>query len=60
MEWISVNESIPESADNSVLVHFENGGIETVHIQDMFTSGWYLHNDPKPTHWMPLPNPPKQ
>jgi hypothetical protein len=77
MEWIKLNtgkDQIPELEDNSVLVHFENGSIETVHIQDMFgeiTDGlnekghqqytrWYLNHAPKLTHWMPLPEPPKQ
>ena len=70
--WISVEDRLPESEDNSVLVHFENGSIETVHIQDYFddiTAGikdgiqqytkWYLINNPKVTHWMPLPEPPE-
>jgi hypothetical protein len=34
MEWISVEDRLPESADDSVLVYFaETGSIETVHIQ---------------------------
>jgi hypothetical protein len=71
MEWISVKDSLPESEDNSVLAHFENGSIETVHIQDYFddiTAG--IDPDGKQlyikryisveiTHWMPLPEPPK-
>ncbi len=60
MEWIKVSDRIPESADTSVIVHFENGSIEFVHIQDFFTSEWYKHSDPQVTHWMPLPKPPKQ
>lgn len=70
--WISVEDRLPESEDNSVLVYFsESGGIETVHIQDYFddiTDGkdewggqlytkWYkLQNV---THWQPLPSPPE-
>ncbi len=72
MEWISVKDRIPESKDDGVLVYFsETGGIETVHIQDYFddiTNGldkdgkqlytkWYLSQ--QVTHWMPLPEAPK-
>ena len=76
MEWIELNtgnDTLPELRDNSVLAHFENGSIETVHIEDMFkdiTDGldekgqqqytkWYLNHEPKLTHWMELPKPPQ-
>ena len=47
MEWINVNEELPESKDDSVLVcsvdgskydeyGFPEGGIDMVHIQDYF------------------------
>lgn len=75
MNWIELNtgnDTLPELRDDSVLVHFENGSIETVHIQDMFsdiTNGLdengkqqytklYLDHSPKVTHWMGLPNTP--
>ena len=35
-KWISVNDELPESKDENVLVHFENGSIETCHIQFFF------------------------
>lgn len=70
--WISVKDRLPELKDDGVLVHFDNGSIETVHIEDMFkpiTNGivdgvqqytrWYLHHVPAVTHWQPLPEPPK-
>ncbi|WP_151692117.1 MULTISPECIES: DUF551 domain-containing protein [unclassified Acinetobacter] len=67
-EWISVEDKLPEIADASVLAHFQNGSIETVHIEDWFkdiTSGfdeagkqtftkWYLKASNTITHWMPL------
>ena len=76
MEWIKLNtgnDTLPKLEDNSVLAHFENGSIETVHIQDFFgdiTNGvdengkqlytkWYLNHNPKLTHWMQLPEAPK-
>lgn len=71
-EWISVDVKLPEIADASVLAHFQNGSIETVHIEDWFkdiTSGfdeagnqtftkWYLKASNTITHWMPLPEAP--
>lgn len=72
--WVSVEDRLPELKDDSVLAHFENGSIETVHIEDYFkpiTNGfdedgnqiytkWYLHSNPLVTHWKPLPEPPKE
>ena len=69
--WINVNDRLPESKDDSVLVFFaDTGCIETVHIQDYFddiTNGfddngnqlytkWYKSQNV--THWMELPAPP--
>ncbi len=76
MNWIELNtenDKLPELRDGNVLAHFENGSIETVHIQDMFgdiTAGidengnqlytkWYINHKPKLTHWMELPKPPQ-
>jgi hypothetical protein len=71
-QWVSVKDRLPELEDNSVLVHFLTGSIETVHIEDNFkdiTNGfgkdgnqlytkWYISAGI--THWMPLPNPPME
>ncbi|MDV7621691.1 DUF551 domain-containing protein [Acinetobacter baumannii] len=71
-EWISVDVKLPEIADASVLAHFQNGSIETIHIEDWFkdiTSGfdeagnqtftkWYLKASNTITHWKPLPEAP--
>lgn len=65
--WISVKEKLPESEDNLVLAQFNNGSIETVHIQDYFddiTAGldengnqlytkWYISQGV--VAWQPLP-----
>ena len=67
-EWISVKDKLPEITDASVLAHFQNGSIETVHIEDWFkdiTDGldedgrqkytkWYLKASNTITHWAPL------
>jgi len=71
VRWVDIHEEEPELRDDSVLMHFENGSIETVHIEDFFkpiTNGvkdgvqqwtklWIGHN-PACTHWMQLPDPP--
>jgi hypothetical protein len=73
-EWIKCSEMLPAIGDYSVVACFDNGnpkGIDLVHVQDYFepiTSGidkdgnqlytkWYLTQ--KVTHWMPLPEEPK-
>lgn len=56
MDWINVNDRLPEIRDDSVFAYFDHGGIDMVHIQDYFadiTAGvidgvqqylkWYLH-----------------
>ena len=73
-EWISINDELPDntSDDTSVLVHFENGSIETVHME-YFTDiacgfdddgsqlycKMYENYYPAFTHWMKLPEPPE-
>lgn len=72
-DWISVEDRLPESKDDSVLAYWaDNGGMDMVHIQDYFddiTAGiaedgftqlytkWYISSGV--THWMPLPEPPE-
>ena len=72
--WINIKDGIPANAndDTGVLIHFDNGSIETVHME-YFTditcglddSGNQLYckmyegHAPAFTHWMYLPEPPK-
>ena len=72
-EWISIEDKLPQVKDDSVLVHFENGSIETVHLEwfddiacglddggkQSYCKRFYNHN-PAFTHWMPLPKPTTQ
>lgn len=73
-EWISVEEKLPESIVNKVLVYCENGYIGYGHYEkyqgeetwynlesgEPFSS-WSLQNclPYKVTHWMPSPKPPE-
>jgi len=59
MDWISVEDRLPEKGDYSVLIAYDNGSVEDgkaccviqmAHVEDKW---------PCATHWMPLPKPPK-
>ena len=69
--WISVKDRLPDEK-NSVLILCKNGamftGYRLNHIQN-YDSGWMVHtvlrstkkiNKGRVTHWMPLPEPPKE
>lgn len=72
MKWFDIKVEEPPLGDYNVLMHFGNGSIETVHVEDYFrpiTSGvidgvqqyskWWKDHNPACTHWMFLPYPPK-
>ena len=56
-EWISVEERLPEQLVD-ILVHHAKGKID---ISFMCADGFLMENRlGKVTHWMPLPEPPKE
>lgn len=67
--WISVTERLPEKMQY-VLVRYQNndmavaswfGGDEHIRFwRAMTDEGWCADCDTEPTHWMPLPQPPKE
>ena len=67
--WISVTERLPEKMQY-VLVRYQNndmavaswfGGDEHIRFwRAMTDEGWCADCDTQPTHWMPLPQPPKE
>ena len=67
-EWIPVTERLPKK-DESVLVYFDSGNMavgfwydkdEWITFWQIWTDdGWLADADFMPTHWMPLPTPPK-
>ena len=62
--WIPVTERLPENGE-IVLVCGERGGIYTAYCNSAYKNpGWHKMNSKNhycnPTHWMPLPEPPKE
>lgn len=60
-EWISVQNELPKKLTRVIVIDNGGFGVITGMLSDR---GWYLEGifDPyaKITHWMPLPEPPKQ
>lgn len=58
-EWISVEERLPEEGQR-VLLYSPADGVTTGHRLDEIGRFYVSKNYPeRPTHWMPLPEPPK-
>ena len=59
-EWVSVDERLPEESLNSVLGW--DGYRERCVFVQYYKGEWILgnHESVKVTHWMPLPQPPKE
>lgn len=65
-KWIPCSEKKPEIWQE-VLVTLNDKGYKSIHIGEMQEEGscmiggefWYEKDDPRITHWMPLPDPPK-
>ena len=59
-EWISVKDHLPEKY-GCYFVCIKAGGIVPTTLVDLFdpTSGWLIQKN-NVTHWMPLPEPPKE
>lgn len=61
-DWISVKDRLPERADD-YLVYFDDGFITTTSYtaDENGEMDWELWaGSGEPTHWMPLPEPPKE
>ena len=58
--WISVRDRLPEEGQ-SVLIHYVDGWMPVAHL---FNGKWYASGGETSwlsvTHWMPLPEPPKE
>jgi len=68
-KWIPVTERLPE-VNKYVLGYFKDGSMTAVCLFDIdehmtfwracTDEGWEADCDSEPTHWMPLPEPPKE
>lgn len=59
-EWISVKDRLPKN--NDYVLAWSPGWVECVIcFYDKYSEYWYTedHSLPFPSHWMPLPEPPK-
>lgn len=59
MAWISVKEKLPEE-DTRVLVHVDSDRSYTKIDTDRILDGIWVRWCTDVTHWMPLPEPPKE
>lgn len=58
MEWISVKDKLPE-LNIPILIYDEGIGIGFRSSKNRFHGLDMYKYEHKPTHWMPLPEPPK-
>lgn len=61
-EWISVKDRLPEE-NVVVLICVDNGRCKEVKVSGLTGFGWMLFDKNKNkevTHWMPMPEPPKE
>lgn len=65
--WIKCSDKLPENGKN-VLVVIKEGGYTDICVGETYGEGdwmisgefWYEKSDPAITHWMPLPESPKE
>ena len=64
MEWISVNDRLPEDGENVIACDKERAVCEAIYDKDgkFYWSGFWGDwcDVLEATHWMPLPEPPKE
>ena len=60
-EWISVNDRLPESGKEGVLIALRWGEVDIGWCEDGRWDSEFVneYEDGEVTHWMPLPQPPK-
>lgn len=63
-EWISVKERLPEEKKAHYLCYLDDDSIAVCYWSNISINGirweWHNPNWKEVTHWMPLPEPPKE
>lgn len=65
-KWIPVTERLPEKGETVLVYHADMGNWQPVMEATLYEDGWLTKFDfdpcenPNITHWMPLPEPPKE
>ena len=61
-EWISVDDRLPESGKESILIALRWGEVDIGWCEDGRWSSEFVneYEEGEVTHWMPLPEPPKE
>lgn len=60
MEWISVEDRLPEKSGEYLTYCGEYDGTSILNFEVMKTKGKWKTKWKEVTHWMPLPEPPKE
>ena len=67
--WVRCEDELPKNVANRVLVYCQNGVMYAAHYEGGETDKWYMNmgtwweegtGNLTVTHWMPLPEPPKE
>ena len=58
-QWISVKDKLPDNF-SSVLVYGRSIRVTSLYQDDIFYPDWETLFHSEITHWMPLPEPPKE
>lgn len=67
--WVRCEDELPKNVANRVLAYCQNGVMYAAHYEGGETDKWYMHmgtwweegtGNLTVTHWMPLPEPPRE
>lgn len=59
--WISIKDGLPQSKENVLCFYkFEPESPNVIADNVYFGNGVWMNETDKVTHWMPLPEPPKE
>ena len=61
-KWISVKDRLPEPKKLVLCIYKDINGVHYGFSRYQYDNVWYVSNEgmPEVTHWMPMPEPPKE